>query len=152
MIVGAHQKFQFFIQITWFLENNCLNLGIGFGITWLVLSNYKKNQSLKTNFKLTTRATLNNYIVWHKWNPRHLNYTFGFVGVIFQTLVESLLLVTWYASKLPIAGICLVFLPLKLLISRANSLFLKYVRVWRWESFAKSNLTRFTSTFLFYTP
>ena len=32
----------------------CLNLGIGFCITWLALLNYKK-----ANFKLTTRATLN---------------------------------------------------------------------------------------------
>ena len=45
MVVGARQSFQFFRQITWFLGNNielCLNLGIGFCITSLVLPNYKK--------------------------------------------------------------------------------------------------------------
>ena len=36
----------------------CLNLGIGFCVTWLVLPNYKKNYSVKANVKLTTRATL----------------------------------------------------------------------------------------------
>ena len=36
----------------------CLNVGIGFCITWLLLPNYKKNQSVKTSFELTTRATL----------------------------------------------------------------------------------------------
>ena len=74
----------------------CLILSIEFWITWLVLSNYKKNQSVKTNFKLTTRATLN-YTVWHKLNFRSPHYIFGFVGVIFYTLVESLSVVTWYA-------------------------------------------------------
>ena len=34
------------------------NLGIGFCITELVLSNHKKNQSVKANFTLTMRATL----------------------------------------------------------------------------------------------
>ena len=44
MVVGAHQSFQFFRQITWFSEiiELCLNLGIEFCITWLVLPNYKK--------------------------------------------------------------------------------------------------------------
>ena len=36
----------------------CLNLGIEFCITWLVLPNYKKNHSIKSNWNLTTQATL----------------------------------------------------------------------------------------------
>ena len=44
MVVGARQSFQFFRQKPGFLEiiKVCLNLGIGFCITWLVLPNYKK--------------------------------------------------------------------------------------------------------------
>ena len=45
MTVGARQSFQFFRQKKPdFLEiiDLCLNLGIGFCITWLVLSNYKE--------------------------------------------------------------------------------------------------------------
>ena len=36
----------------------CLNLGIEFCLTWLVLPNYKKNDSIRANFNLTTRVTL----------------------------------------------------------------------------------------------
>ena len=44
MVVGACQSFQFFRQKPVFSEiiEVCLNLGIGFCITWLVLPNYKK--------------------------------------------------------------------------------------------------------------
>ena len=44
MIVGARQGFQFFRQKPGFSEiiQLCLNVGIGFCITWLVLSNYKE--------------------------------------------------------------------------------------------------------------
>ena len=45
MVVGTRQNFQFFRQKeTGFLEiiDLCLNLGIGFCITWLVLPNYEK--------------------------------------------------------------------------------------------------------------
>ena len=38
MAVGARQSFQFFGQKI----EVCLNLGIGFCITWLVLPNYKQ--------------------------------------------------------------------------------------------------------------
>ena len=43
MVVGAHQSFQFFRQKHGFSEVTelWLNVGIGFCITWLVLSNYK---------------------------------------------------------------------------------------------------------------
>ena len=60
MVVGAHQSFQFFSQKTGFvgITEVYLNLGTGFCITWLVLPNYKKT-SPQTNFKLTTRTTLN---------------------------------------------------------------------------------------------
>ena len=56
MVVEARQSFQFFWQKSGFLKiiEVYLNLGIGFCITWLILPNYKK-----TNFKLTTWATLN---------------------------------------------------------------------------------------------
>ena len=45
MVVGAWQSFQFFqIKKPIFLEiiDLCLDLGIGFCITWLVLLNYKE--------------------------------------------------------------------------------------------------------------
>ena len=46
MVVGAHQSFQFFKQRPGFLEiiEVCLDLGIGFCMTWLVLPNYKKKK------------------------------------------------------------------------------------------------------------
>ena len=55
MVVGARQSIQFLGQKTWFVEiiEVCINLGIGFCITGLLLPNYST-----TNFKLTTRATL----------------------------------------------------------------------------------------------
>ena len=45
MVVGARQSFNFSVKKLGFLEivEVCLNLGIGFCITWLVLPNYKKN-------------------------------------------------------------------------------------------------------------
>ena len=45
MAVGASQSYQFFRQKPGFLEiiEVCLNLGIRFCITWLVLLNYRKN-------------------------------------------------------------------------------------------------------------
>ena len=45
MVVGARQSFNFSVKKPGFLEivEVCLNLGIGFCITWLVLPNYKKN-------------------------------------------------------------------------------------------------------------
>ena len=60
MVVGARQSFQFFRQKDCFLEiiEVCLELGIRFCITRLVLSNYKNKLPGKNNFKLTTRATL----------------------------------------------------------------------------------------------
>ena len=44
MAVGASQSYQFFRQKPGFLEiiEVCLNLGIGFCITWLALPTYKK--------------------------------------------------------------------------------------------------------------
>ena len=44
MEVGVCQSFQFFRKNPGFLEtiDLCLNLGIGFCITWLVLPNYKE--------------------------------------------------------------------------------------------------------------
>ena len=45
MVVGVRQSFQFFRQKNpGFLEiiDLCLNLGIGFRITWLILPNYKE--------------------------------------------------------------------------------------------------------------
>ena len=60
MVVGTHQSFQFSRQIPWFLGNNRAlpNLGIRFCVTLLVLSNFKKNKSIKANFRSTARATL----------------------------------------------------------------------------------------------
>ena len=44
MVVGARQSFQFTHKSPGFSEiiELCFNSGIGFCITWLVLSNYKK--------------------------------------------------------------------------------------------------------------
>ena len=56
MAVRARDSFQFFRQITWFLENNraCLNFCVGLISIKLVLISitklYKKNQSIKPNF------------------------------------------------------------------------------------------------------
>ena len=57
MVVRARQSIQFSRQITWFLGNNrALSK-----FRYQILHNYK-NQSVKANFKLTTRATLNLYL------------------------------------------------------------------------------------------
>ena len=59
MVVGARQSFQFFRQNTWFLENDRVLPKFLYGILhYLILPNYKKNQSIKANFILATRATL----------------------------------------------------------------------------------------------
>ena len=60
MVVGACQSFQYFRQKNWFLGDNklCLNLGIGFWITWLVLPNYKKISPWKP---ILNWATLNKF-------------------------------------------------------------------------------------------
>ena len=44
MVVGAHQSFHFSDKKPGFLEiiQVCLNLGIRFCITWLLLPNYKR--------------------------------------------------------------------------------------------------------------
>ena len=44
MVVGARQSFHFLHKKPDFLEiiQVCLNLGIGFCITWLLLPNYKR--------------------------------------------------------------------------------------------------------------
>ena len=42
MVVGAHQSFQFFRRKTFEIIDICLNLGIRFCITWLVLTDLKK--------------------------------------------------------------------------------------------------------------
>ena len=47
MVVGAHQSFQFFRQKTFEIIDICLNLGIRFCITWLVLPDQKKLVSKK---------------------------------------------------------------------------------------------------------
>ena len=61
MIVGVHQSLQFFRQITWFLGNNSDLPKFKYQILHNLISIIKleKNQSVKANFKLTTRATLN---------------------------------------------------------------------------------------------
>ena len=58
--VGARQSFQFFRQIAWFLGNNRALSKLGYQILYNLISTIKlqKNQSVKANFKLTTRATL----------------------------------------------------------------------------------------------
>ena len=61
MVVGAHQSFQFFRQNTWFLENNRVLSKSLYGILYYLISIIKqyKNHSIKPNFILTTRTTLN---------------------------------------------------------------------------------------------
>ena len=60
MVVGARQSFQFFIQITWFLGNNRALSKFRYRILHNLISiiSLFKNQSVKANFKITTRATL----------------------------------------------------------------------------------------------
>ena len=61
MVVGACQRFQFFRQNTWFWKNNVALSKILCGILHELInisSSYKKGQSAKANFILTTRATL----------------------------------------------------------------------------------------------
>ena len=60
MLVGARQSFQFFRQIIWFLGNNRAFTKVRYQILHNLISTIKleKNQSLKANLKLTTRATL----------------------------------------------------------------------------------------------
>ena len=50
MVIGAHQSFQFLRQKKpdfFEIIDLCLNLGIRFCVTWLVLSNYKEISSWK---------------------------------------------------------------------------------------------------------
>ena len=60
VVVGARQSFQFFRQIAWFLGNNRALSKLGYQILYNLISTIKlqKNQSVKANFKLTTRAIL----------------------------------------------------------------------------------------------
>ena len=60
MAVGPRQSFQFSRQITKFLGNNRALSKFRFWILRNLISIIKlqKNQSVKANFKLTTRATL----------------------------------------------------------------------------------------------
>ena len=60
MVVDIPQIFNFSEKIPGFSKTMelCLSFCMAFSFTWLVLSNYKKNQSLKHNFIVTTRATL----------------------------------------------------------------------------------------------
>ena len=51
MIIGACQNFQFFRENNWFLKNNR-------ALSKLLYWSYKKNQTIKLNFVLTTQATL----------------------------------------------------------------------------------------------
>ena len=79
--------FNFSDKKTGFLEmiEVCLNFGIGFCITWLVLPNYKKNYFVKTNFKLTTRATLRNSIdekKFHFEKPSNIEKVFSPVAYV----------------------------------------------------------------------
>ena len=62
MVVGACQRYNFSDKKPGFLEiiDLCLNVGIGFCTTWLVLPNREKNKSKNVNFNLTMWATLSN--------------------------------------------------------------------------------------------
>ena len=61
MVVRARQSFQIFRQNTWFLKNNRALPEVLYEILHYLISItklYEKNQPLKPNFILTTRATL----------------------------------------------------------------------------------------------
>ena len=53
VVVGPIKGFNFSDKQPGFSEiiELCYNFGIGFCITWIVLSNHKKNQSVKANFE-----------------------------------------------------------------------------------------------------
>ena len=63
MVVGARQSLQFFREITWFLWNNRALPKFRYRILHNLISITKlqKNHSIKANFKLTRRATLNKF-------------------------------------------------------------------------------------------
>ena len=60
MAVGARQSFQFFRQNACFLENNRVLFEFFHRILHylIIITILKKNQSIKPNFAITTRATL----------------------------------------------------------------------------------------------
>ena len=61
VVVRARQGFQFFRQIAWFLESNRDLSKFRYRLLYNLFSITKlwKNHSIKANFNLTTRATLN---------------------------------------------------------------------------------------------
>ena len=61
-VIGARQSFQIFRKNTWLLENNRALSKFLYGISHYLIITIKLqgNQSVKTNFKLTTLAILNN--------------------------------------------------------------------------------------------
>ena len=84
MVVGARQSFQFFRQVTWFLGNNRALSKCRYQILHNLISIIKlqKNQSVNTNFKLTTRAIFIHFLSmffflpyfssWSNWNRSDL--------------------------------------------------------------------------------
>ena len=67
MVVGARQSFHFFLQNTWFVENNRALTTFWYGILHYLIGiiNLKQNQSIKPNFILTTEATFNSNYITH---------------------------------------------------------------------------------------
>ena len=66
----SDKKLEITIIITSEITEVCLNLGIGFFITWLVLPYYKKKKkkkkkNVKTNFEWITGATLSSRLFMH---------------------------------------------------------------------------------------
>ena len=64
-VVEACQSFQIFRQNIWFLKNNRALSKFLYGILHYLISTIKlqRNQSVKTNFKLTTQATLSLLVI-----------------------------------------------------------------------------------------
>ena len=64
MVVGACQNFEFFRLIAWFLGTKRAFSKFRYRISYnvITITKFKKNDSIKVNFNLTTRATLKRWI------------------------------------------------------------------------------------------
>ena len=80
MVVGARQSFQFFRQKSWFLGRHRILHNL------ISTTKLQKNQSLKTNFKLTTRATLK-VLIQRPVTP--LQTVFKFIKISYKRKMHS---------------------------------------------------------------
>ena len=94
MVFRSRQRFQFFRQMTWFLGNNRALPKFRYRILHNLTSITKlqKNHSIKANFKLTRRATLNKF---------HCT-----LHLILMKKCTEIITSYWHRFKLSFPGIC----------------------------------------------